>query len=144
MTTKSSHGQSPMAVPDPARPVASVSTEVVVRTARRHFSEAYRTRILEEADACVAPGQVGALLRREGLYSSLLTLWRRKRLQPSSRPARSKGLEARTHRMLALERENRALRARNHRVEIMLDIQKKISEILQIPLNPGDKERTGS
>ncbi len=64
---------------DLAQDVAALDPELVERARRRRFSAEYKLRILREADACGKPGEIGALLRREGLYSSLLTEWRRQR-----------------------------------------------------------------
>ena len=71
-TSASRNGPDPAAQPDP---------EVVPKAKRRTFSVEYKRRILQEADQCTEPGQTGALLRREGLYSSHLTTWRRQREQ---------------------------------------------------------------
>ena len=60
-------------------PAAGTDPEVVERTSRRRFTAKYKLRVLEQADGCTEPGQIGALLRREGLYSSHLTTWRRQR-----------------------------------------------------------------
>src|ERR1044071_476337 len=83
-TTASSNGTnnggSPVpALTVPAAPVAVPDPEVLAKPVRRRFTEEYKRRIVQEADACTEPGQVGALLRREGLYSSHLVKWRRLR-----------------------------------------------------------------
>jgi len=121
-------------VPDPA---------VDERPKRRRFSAEYKLRILREADRC-KPGELGALLRREGLYSSHLTAWRqeRDRVAKAALAARKRGPKGRGDdpRIKQLERENARLRKRNQRVEAMLEIQKKASEILGIPLSRLDDD----
>jgi len=120
-------------VPDP---------EVVARPRRRQFTAEYKLRILREADACKGVGEIGALLRREGLYSSHLVLWRRQREQAAQTElkSRKRGPKAKVQdpRMKQLERENARLRRRLKRVELLLDIQKKAGEILGIPLKNLD------
>ena len=122
--------------------------EVPARAKRRRFTAQYKLRILEEADAGRAPGEVGALLRREGLYSSQLTLWRRARREGSLK-ALSKprgGPKGRRRDQVAVEneqlrKENARLRRRLEQAQTILEIQKKASEILGIPLNPpGDDD----
>ncbi len=99
-------------------------TEVVARPRRRRFTAAYKLRILEEADRCTRPGETGALLRREGLYSSSLTTWRRQheRGQLQDQPL--------AREMAKLRRENRRLRQQLERAEAVIDVQKKLTELL--------------
>ena len=99
-------------------------TEVVARPRRRCFTAAYKLRILEEADRCTRPGETGALLRREGLYSSSLTTWRRQheRGQLQDQPL--------AREMAKLRRENRRLRQQLERAEAVIDVQKKLTELL--------------
>ena len=108
-------------VPDP---------EVVARPKRRQFTAEYKLRILREADACKGPGEIGALLRREGLYSSHLVLWRRQREEAaqSQLKARRRGPKAKVQdpRVRQLERENARLQRQLKRVALLLDIQKKL------------------
>jgi transposase-like protein len=112
--------------------------EVDAHPKRRHFTAEYKLRILREADACKQSGGIGALLRREGLFSSHLVNWRRERdrIARTGMSARKRGPKARPvdPRMKQLERENAKLRRRLEQVELMLDIQKKASELLGIPL----------
>jgi transposase-like protein len=109
---------------------------------RRRFGAEYKLRILREADACKQPGEIGALLRREGLFSSQLVTWRRERdrVARSGMSARKRGPKARVvdPKIKQLERENAKLRRRLERVELMLEIQKKASEMLGIPLKNLD------
>lgn len=104
-------------------------TEVVARPKRRRFTSAYKLRILEEADRCIRPGEIGALLRREGLYSSSLTTWRRQRErgQLQHQPL--------TQEMAQLRRENRRLRQQVERAEAVIDVQKKLTELLGLTQN---------
>lgn len=116
--------------------------------ARRRFDEAYKRRILEEADRCTRPGQLGELLRREGLYSSLLSTWRRQRDQGVLDALRPKKRGRKAGRNDPLSRENERLRRENQRLaqrlrqaEAIIEVQKKVSEMLGIaPGNPSDPE----
>ena len=123
--------------PEGSRP----DPEVPERAKRRHFSAQYKLRVLEEADACRAPGEVGALLRREGLYSSQLAAWRRARREGSLQAlATPRGPQGRRRDPVAsdnerLRKENARLRGRLEQAQAILEIQKKASEILGIPLN---------
>jgi transposase-like protein len=102
-------------------------------------------RVLREADRCKRPGELGALLRREGLYSSHLTNWRRQRdagtlagLAPKRRgrkPLPNAPLTAENER---LKRENQRLTEKLHQAETIIEVQKKLSELLGIPLPPTD------
>jgi len=116
-------------------------TEVREKAERRNFTAEYKRRILAEVDACTERGGgVGALLRREGLYSSHMTSWRRQRergeiagLTPKNRgPSRKR--DKRDQKIDELERENRRLRVRAERAEALVELQKKVSEILAIEL----------
>ncbi len=120
-------------VPDP---------EVVEKPKRRRFSAEYRLRIVREADACKAPGEVGALLRREGLYSSLLSAWRRQRdagalasLRSKKRGPKPRAVDPRVKR---LEREVTQLRRQLEQAETIIEIQKKVAGILGIPLRTSE------
>ena len=122
--------------------VSRVSTEVEPRAGRRKFSARYKLEILQEVESC-SEGEVGRLLRREGLYSSHLTKWRQQRdrgalmgltPKPGRRPdPRTPVLQ----RIRDLERENEQLRRRLHQAETIIEVQKKVSEILGIPLGPN-------
>jgi len=114
--------------------------EVPASKPRRKFTAKYKLQILEEADACTEPGQIGALLRREGLYSSNLTTWRRQRdegqlhgLSPKKRGRKSKAVNPLAKRVAELERETQQLRNKLRKAEIIIDVQKKVSEILGLP-----------
>ena len=120
--------------------------EVPATVQRRRFSAAYRLRILKAADACKKPGEVGALLRREGLYSSLLTNWRRQREAGALREMRGRrrGPTPRLvdPRVTQLEAETRRLQRKLQRAETIITLQKKVAEILGIPLTPLDDDET--
>jgi transposase-like protein len=109
--------------------------EVLPRAKRRQFSAEYKLRILEEADACTKRGQIGALLRREGLYSSHLSKWRQQRalgqlkgLSPKKRGR--KAPDPADAELARLRRENERLRSRLEQAEIIIDVQKKLSRLL--------------
>ena len=132
---------------DPAgRAAAGVEDpEVSEQAKRRRFTAGeYKLRIVREADACKGDGDVAALLRREGLYSSLLSSWRRQRdeIAKVGMTSRKRGRKAKAEdpRVKELERENARLQRRLARVETMLEIQKKTSELLGIPLNPLESD----
>lgn len=124
--------------------------EVVAKPKRRQYSADYKLQVLREADACTKPGEIGAILRREGLYSSLLSNWRAQRdagtlagLKPKKRGRKAKPADARDEQIKALEKEKRALErdkarleARLHKADLMLDLQRKCSEILGITFPP--------
>lgn len=120
------NGQVPQDLPDP---------EVVPTAKRRQFSAAYKRRILAEAEACTEAGEVGALLRREGLYSSYLTSWRRQRergeLEPQ--PRGRKGPDRQSRERARLQQENERLRAQLARAETIIAVQKKLSSLFGLP-----------
>ena len=127
-------------VPRGTSTTARPDAEVVARAKRRRFTAKYKLHILEEAEACRAPGEVGALLRREGLYSSQLTQWRRARREGSLKAlAKQRGPKGRRDQeaveLEQLRKENARLRRRLEQAQTILEIQKKASEILGIPLN---------
>lgn len=117
--------------------------EVPEKPVRRRFTAQYKLDVLRQADQCQQAGDIGALLRREGLYSSHLTTWRRQReagmlsgLTPKQRgrKASRNPLQSEVDR---LGRENVLLQRRLKKAELIIDIQKKISQMLGIPLkNP--------
>ncbi len=116
--------------------------EVAAKAKRRQFSAEYRLRILKEADTCKEPGEIGALLRREGLYSSHLVLWRRQReagalagMRSKKRGPRGRGEDPRVKQQ---EREITRLRRRLKQAETIIEIQKKVAGMLGIPLNAPD------
>ena len=127
--------------PDVDPVVSGQEVEVVAKAQRRRFPAQYKLRILREAEACSRPGELGALLRREGLYSSHLTSWRAARergelegLSAKRCGPKPKQRDARDRRIAELEREVKRLRARAERAEGLAEVQKKLSEILGIEL----------
>lgn len=108
----------------------SLDPEVVVTATNRQFSKSYKLRILEQVDRCTQPGEIGALLRREGLYSSHLTRWRKWRSQLKKEQTSAPETLSNESKLLALRLENEQLRARLERAEMIIDVQKKLSQLL--------------
>ena len=126
---------------------AEREVEVLAKAERRRFTMEYKRRVLQEADGCTKSGELGALLRREGLYSSHLASWRsaRARGELSGLSAKKRGPKARTphpdaKRILQLERENRRLRARAERAEALIELQKKVAALLGNELPSSGEE----
>ena len=124
MSRKNGSGQE---VPDP---------EVVPMAKRRHFSAREKLRILEEADAC-EHGEIGALVRREGIYTSYLSRWRRERkrgelegLSPKKRGPESEADKSLAEENEKLRRENKRLKERLAQAETIIEVQKKLSQLL--------------
>lgn len=120
--------------------------EVMEKPVRRQFNAEYKRRILKEADGCAQEGEIGALLRREGLYSSHLAVWRAARergeiagLAPKKRGPKVTQPDPRDRKIADLERETRRLKSRLERAEALLELQKKVSAILGIALPPSDE-----
>jgi transposase len=121
--------------------------EVVADARRRSFTGEYKRRILAEADSAAAqPGAIGALLRREGLYSSHLSTWRRERqagilkgLTPLKRGPKSKR-NSQEEEMQKLRRENQRLTEELRKAAIVIDVQKKVGALLGWPLPKADPE----
>jgi len=127
---------------------AALEVEVTGRAERRRFSAEYKRGILKAADACRFPGELGELLRKEGLYSSHLTAWRaaQKRselagLAPRKRGPKAAVKDARDRRIAELEKENVKWKARAERAEALVDLQKKVSEILGITLSASEGQK---
>jgi transposase len=110
----------PAAVPVPP------DSEVPARHARRRFTTAYKLAILRRADACTRHGELGALLRKEGLYSSHLITWRQQREAGLTPKKRGRKMTAVDPRMKRLERENRRLTSRLQQTEALLAFQKNL------------------
>lgn len=137
--TAQEHDSSKPDTPDP---------EVVPQAKRRRFTVEYKLRILEEADRCTEPGQVGALLRREGLYASHLSNWRktRDRWQLEAFRAQKRGRKTKypdEAELAKLRRENERLRGELEKAEIIIDVQKKLSRLLGLT-PPEGEHKTGS
>ncbi len=122
-------------------PTASTSDpEIRPKAIRSQWSARERLRILEAADAC-PPGEIGALLRREGIYSSHLARWRRQRaqgelagLEPKRRATPSPEARAQAIELARLQRENQRLQAKLAQAEVIIDVQKKLATLLGIVL----------
>lgn len=117
-----------------------VSAEVVAVARRRKFTASYKRRIVREADACNSAGAVGALLRREGLYSSHLSNWRQEveaselaALQSKPRGPKPDANKANDRRVLSLEQEVAKLKKQLGRAEQIIDVQKKLCDLLGLP-----------
>ncbi len=126
--------------PSPGAPVTSYpDPEVPEKPVRRHFKAEYKLRILKEVE--ISPGEIGAILRREGLYSSNLTNWRRQKekgilsaLTPKKRGRKAHKPDPQARRITELERDKQQLQQRLRQAEIIIEAQKKISELLGSPL----------
>jgi transposase len=115
--------------------------EVVAKAERRRFTAEYKLKVLHKADRCKQPGEIGALLRREGLYWSNLITWRKQRqsgelagLRGKRRGPKRREKNPLANRVRELERENVQLKRRAERAEGIVELQKKVSEILGIDL----------
>lgn len=108
--------------------------EVVEKATRRRFTKEYKRRIALEVEQCQQPGEIGALLRREGLYSSVVARWRRQlQEQPvsSSKKTGKNGKLTPAQQVARLERENQRLKEKLRQAELIIDVQKKVSEMMQ-------------
>jgi transposase len=124
------------------------NSEVSDKAVRRRFTATYKRRILQEADQC-GPGGIAALLRREGLYSSHLTSWRKLRatgeiagLEPRKRGMKPVPRNPLAGEMQRLTRENQRLQKRLHQAEVIIDVQKKLCDLLGLTVPPI--EQSGS
>ena len=130
-------------------------TEVVVKAKRRQHSAEYKLRILREVDECKGKGEVGALLRRQGLYSSLVSKWREQRERGSltglSGHRRGPKVDVNAVELARLQRENKRLQEKLERAELIIDVHtcpggrcqgKKVARLLGVPLtdsNPSEE-----
>ena len=128
-------------------PATERGVEVLAKAERRRFTLEYKRRILQEADACTRPGELGSLLRREGRYSSHLAAWRQARARhelvgssPKKRGPKARASHPDTKKLLALERENRRLRIRAERAEALVELQKKVAALLGNELPASNEE----
>jgi transposase-like protein len=120
-----------------ARVLGPPDPEVPEKARRRKFSAEYKLRILRLADSCTDPGSLGRLLRKEGLYSSNLTTWRRQRdqgilqgLKPAKRGRKPSEPNPLLPELEQLRKENERLVKRLNRAELIIDVQKKVSQML--------------
>ena len=125
------------------------AVEVTEKAKRRHHSAAYKLRIVQEADACTKPGELGALLRREGLYSSSLAEWRKARakgerrgLEAKQRGPKAKAVDPSAQKLAEQERETARWRARAELAEALVEVQKKVAVILGIELPESGGKRS--
>ena len=130
------NGHLEIEVPDP---------EVIPRAKRRQFSAKYKLRILTEADQYTQRGEIGALLRREGLYSSHLTTWRKQRdrgqLQGLRPQKRGRKPDPQATELARLQRENERLKTRLEQAETIIEVQKKLSQMLGlVPVETDENE----
>ncbi len=121
---------------------AGAGMEVVARGRRRFFSKADKQRILAAADRCTAPGEIGALMRREGVYSSSLSSWRQQRkaaevaaLAPRPRGPRPAADRGQVQRIAQLTRDNDRLRNQLDKARFVIEVQKKVAALLGQPLD---------
>jgi transposase len=136
-------GRRPAVVPPPV----AASPELSDRPRRRTFTAKDKLRILAEADRAAGTGGIGAILRREGLYSSALTSWRRQRdagaiggLSPAMRGPKTGEPNPLATELTRLQQDHARLTQRLTRAEAIIDIQKKVAALLGIPLAPSDNE----
>ena len=134
-----------------AGPPPAPDPEVPAKATRRRFTAKYKLRILKEVDALMRPGELGALLRREGLYSSHLAAWRKQRetgslkgLSPRRRGRKPTPRDQFAEELMALRRENERLAQRLKQAETIIGVQKKVSEILGIPLDQPPSDESNS
>ena len=122
--------------------VAKTSPEVSEKATRRRFTRAYKEQILAQADQCNVQGQLGELLRREGLYSSNLSSWRRQRdagaLAAKQRGRKPNPNKKETQELAKLKRDNARLTERLRQAELIIEVQKKVSEMMGIKLPEQD------
>ena len=129
--------------PSGARP----DPEVVATARRRQFTSADKRLILEAADRCTQPGEIGALLRKEGIYSSHLTTWRRQRaaderaaLEPQKRGRKADPAQAEDRRVLQLTQENDRLRRKLAQANAIIAVQKKLCALLGLSTDETPSE----
>ena len=121
--------------------------EALEKASRRSYTAEYKRRILRETEVCKEQGQLGALLRREGLYSSNLTAWRRQAergtldaLSSKKRGPKARRPDPSVRRITEQEKEIQKLRARLRKAELIIEAQKTIAEIFQLPLDQKEEE----
>jgi transposase len=126
---------------------AKPDPEVLAKGKRRSFTAEYKSRVLAEADRCKHDGEIGALLRREGLYSSHLATWRAQRAEGGlaslgrKRGPKPTPFDPSAKRIAELEREVTKLRLRAEKAELLVDLQKKLAEILGHSAEPSGESK---
>ena len=136
-------GNAPSSAPSSALP----DPEVVATARRRQFTSGDKRRILDAADHCTQPGEIGALLRNEGIYSSHLSTWRRQRaadervaLAPQKRGRKADPAQDEDRRVLQLTQENDRLRRKLAQANAIIDVQKKLCALLELPTDETPSE----
>lgn len=126
------------------RTEAEMKTEVAAKAKRRQHPAEYKLRILREVDTCKGTGEVGALLRREGLYSSLVSKWREQRehgsLSGLSGQQRGPKVDPNAAELARLQRENKRLKEQLERAELIIDVQKKVAQLVGATPSPKNEE----
>jgi len=127
-----------------SQPGERMETEVVAKPKRRQHTAEYKLRILRELDECAGTGEVGALLRREGLYSSLISKWREQREQGSLNglggQRRGPKVDPNAAELARLQRENKRLKEQLARAELIIDVQKKVARLIgETPAPPNEE-----
>jgi transposase len=124
--------------------ISQPDPEVVPKAERRKFTAEYKLRVLAEADVCTQPGQIGALLRREGIYRSLLDKWRNQRregtLHALSPQKRGPKVDPQAVEIARLRRENERLQKRLQQAETIIEVQKKLSVLLGLTTDESDEQ----
>ncbi len=138
------NGHKPSATTETENKVTPPDTQVAQRAPRRRFTAAYKLRILAEADTCTKQGEIGALLRREGLYSATLASFRKQR-EEGKLVERNPELKRRQRRETNAKRQKETrrlayLEAENRKLKILLELQKKVADLLDIPLTVMQSE----
>ena len=145
-TPPADEGVTAAAIPATKAPVR-VDPEVVPGPRRRAFTAEFKQHVLAAADACTEAGAVGELLRKHGLYSSHLSEWRRQRdegLRPKKRGRKANAQRALVDEIAQLKREKAGLAQRLAHAEVIIDVQKKLSLLLGIPLKTPDSDGSGN
>ena len=127
-----------------SQPGERMETEVVAKPKRRKHTAEYKLRILRELDECAGTGEVGALLHREGLYSSLISKWREQREQGSLNglgwQRRGPKVDPNAAELARLQRENKRLKEQLARAELIIDVQKKVARLIgETPAPPNEE-----
>jgi transposase len=140
MSQPEANGGAANGTPAPRQPTTRPNPEVVPKAERRHFTAEYKQRILAEADQCHERGQLGALLRREGLYSSHLDKWRQQRdraiRQALAPQKRGRQVDPQADELERLRQENERLQARLQQAETIIDVQKKLAALFGTEPSP--------
>lgn len=133
------NGQGDPKAPDP---------EVEPRATRRHYTSEYKQRILDEIDHATQPGEIGAILRREGLYSQIISKWRAQRTKGGldGLVTQKRGPKANPEagELARLQRENERLRKKLARAELIIEVQKKVSQILGLEEEEPNRANSSS